>query len=202
MTCIEKWNLAVNIIVALGTVGAVIVALFGDRIKNLIFRSKLSAEVVDPRGELTNWGDGRRVIYYHLKILNSKPSIMVNKCRVSLKEIYKRNNNSQFIKLQLVVPPDFKWAPAETSLPAINFFSEQILDFGFITEGSDNFSPSISPIWNNFKGYLKANETFRYVLEILSNNSKPKIITIEVSWDGGWDANLEIMGTAFKIRIL
>lgn len=202
MTCTEKWNLAINAIVAAGTVGAVIFALFGDWIKNRFIRAKLSAEVIDPKGELTTWSDGRRVIYYHLRIMNSRPSILVQKCRVLLREIYKKNADNTFTKLQLAVPPTLQWSPAESSPQAINFIADQVLDFGFLTEGSDSFSPSISPRWNNFKGYLKRDETFRYVIELIADNSIQKKITIEVFWNGTWNANLDQMINAFRIRIL
>jgi len=202
MTCVEKWNLTVNIVIAIGTVGAVIVALFGDWLKNRIFRSILSAEVIDPNGELTNWTNGTRVIYYHLKIINLRQSILVNQCRVFLKEISKKNNNQQFVKLPLIVPPTLQWAPAESSPQALDFITERVLDIGYVTEGSDTFFLSIFPKFNNFKGYIKANETFRYTLEILSNNSKTKIVTLEISWDGTWHENPVDMSEALRITKL
>jgi hypothetical protein len=234
-------DLIVNIIIAIGTIGAVIVALFGESIKRFFSRAELLAEILDVNGELTDWlpygsnqilartipnpsvgrsgyggrsgtsgthisssrEGGKRVIYYHLRIVNKKPSIIVEKCRVLLKEIYKRNTGTgQFNRLPLIVPPLFSWAPAETSAPAIDFVTDQVLDFGYITEGSNLFTPSVNPRFNNFKGDLQPNETFRYVLEIQANNSSPKKITIEVSWNGTWNEDLEEMANGFTIKII
>ena len=202
MTCFEKWNIVINIVIAAGTIGAVIFALFGEWIKNRFIRAKLSAEIIDPKGELTTWSNGTRVIYYHLRIRNRRPSILVRKCRVLLREIFKKNEDNTFSKLQLAVPPTLQWSPAESSPQTIDFISDQVLDFGFITENSDTFSPAINPRWNNFKGYVKRNETFRFVIELISNNSKPKIIQVEVFWNGTWNANLDLMIDALRIRIL
>jgi hypothetical protein len=162
----------------------------------------LSATIVDPKGELTTWSDGRKVIYYHLKISNRRPSIPVSKCRVILKEIQKKNPDNSLTNLKLAVPTAFQWAPADTSPVTVDFTNDQVIDFGFITQGADYFCPSISPRWNNFQGYIKRNETLRYKLEILSNNSKSKIVVIEVSWDGSWHEDLNTMSNSFKFRIL
>lgn len=233
MTCFESWNLTVNIVIAISTFGAVVLALFGDYIKNAIFKVKLSVEIVDVKGELTNWSPiinqirnpkensgsqssqgnfgtsgtsgnpfpnispmsiGPEVIYYHLRIKNQRPSIIVNKCRVLLKELHSKDPITQeYKKLTLVVPPNFQWTPAETSPPAIDFITEQILDFGYLTKGADAFTPAVSPRYNSFKGNLKANEIIKYTLEIQANNAKPKIVEIEVSWDGIWNSNLDKM---------
>jgi hypothetical protein len=260
MSCLEKWNFLFNFLTAFGTTGAVILALFGDFFKNLIFRSKIEVDIVDKKGELTKWfsnslpsmpssgssgnsfesnkisnlgqsesepsktinpvpqstsypgisdqvsnfyslnSTSKAVIYYHLKISNKRKSIEIKKCSVSLKEIYKKGPaDIDFIKLPLNVPPKFFWAPASSAPQAVDIVTDQVLDFGYIVEGSNTFSPSIWPLFNNFKGDLHPNETFRYVLEITANNLSPKIVTIEVSWNGNWSLDLNSMANNFKI---
>jgi len=224
---------------AVATVFAVVIALFGELLKNRFLRVKLSAEIVDPKGDLTNWSQyaivgpqgygvsgysstsgqygssgyashqgtagtpGLRVIYYHLRIKNEKQCNVAYNCRVVLKKISKKIPSEQtFKELPLSVPPRFFWAPAETSPQLIDFVNDQILDFGFIVENSGIFTPAITPRFNNFQGDLKKDESFQYVIEIVSNNSKPKQYTIEVFWDGRWDSNLNNMAKSFKIKIL
>lgn len=55
MTCFETLNFVVNLVIAIGTILAVIVALFGENIKNALCKAKLSIELGDPKGELTIW---------------------------------------------------------------------------------------------------------------------------------------------------
>jgi len=265
MSCSETWNLVVNIVIAIGTIGAVIVALFGENIKNALFKAKLSLELGDANGELTNWSyiyphmltpignkdyffdsesigttcvsgpsgisgslslsdpsgysgssgipryfgatgssgflqesqnkiAGQEVIYYHLKVKNHKPRTTVSKCRVILKEIHSKDpDTKKYTKLTLTVPPRFQWAPAETSPPAVDFVDEQILDFGYLEKGADEFRPSLSPSFNNFKGNLKANGIIKYTLEVQANNAKTVRVELEVSWDGNWTSDLEKM---------
>lgn len=253
MSCCEKWTLFFELLTAVGTIGAVILALFGDYFKNLIFRAKISIEIVDPKGELTNWstvplpsipinrvpmnspkavtfgtsghakpsgtsgisvisgtsampvstGTESDVIYYHLRIVNQKTNVEVKQCKVSLKEIHtKRPSSNDFYKLPLNVPPKFFWAPAESSPQAMDIATDQVLDFGYITKESNLFMPAIWPRFNSFKGDLKPNETFKYILEITANNLSPRKVTVEVSWNGNWSTNLESMAKDFQIRIL
>lgn len=202
MTCAEKWNLIINALIAFGTIAAVVVALFYDWFKNQFLRAKISVELLSNKGELTAWQSGRRVIYYHLKIKNSRSSIVVQKCRVLLKGIRKKNSDNSYTELPLAVPTAFQWAPASTAPQILDFITEQILDFGFIEEGSEEFKPAVNPVWKNFRGYLKRNETFIYQLELLANNSKPQKLSVEVFWDGKWNDNLEVMANSLKIRIL
>ena len=84
----------------------------------------------------------------------------------------------------------------------MDIVTDQVLDFGYIVQGSNVFTPAIWPRFNNFKGDLKPNETFKYVLEIIANNLSPQHVTIEVSWDGNWSTNLTAMATRFQIKIV
>src|ERR1700676_4833591 len=45
------WALFVNVLVAIGTIGAVIVALFGDWFRFKLFRPTLNIRLLDPEGE-------------------------------------------------------------------------------------------------------------------------------------------------------
>jgi hypothetical protein len=200
MTCYEKWNLVINILIALGTVGAVVVAIFGNWIMTKIFSAKLDVEILNKEGELTKFNSGKRVIYYHLRIINKK-SIIVKNCRVFLKKIQKLQTDGQYLDLPLAVPPRYLWAPAESSPEKNDIVTEQVLDFGYITEGSNQITLSVTPIFNNFKGIQGKNESFRYLLEIIADNYRPKkLITIQIFWDGKWTENLNEMEKSLVIQ--
>lgn len=247
MSCLEKWNFLFNFLTAFGTTGAVILALFGEYFKDLIFRAKIFVDIVDKNGELTffyfnplplmpsagtsgnsketsikpnfgvseseqsvtinqvpqttsypgfsdqivtpdsiNW-NRKAVIYYHLRITSKRKSVVIKKCTVSLKEIYKKGKEDKtFMKFPLNVSPKYFWAPASSAPQAVDIVTDQVLDFGYIVEGSSCFSPAIWPLFNNFKGNIHPNETFRYVIEIVANNLSPHRETIEVRWNGNW----------------
>lgn len=201
MTCYEKWNLFSNFLIAIGTIGAVLVAIFGNWIKQRIFSAKLDVQVLNEEGELTSYTNNEQVIYFHLKVINLRKSVIVKNCRIYLKKIQKRQADSEFHDLPLSVPPRFPWAPAGSSPEAIDVVTEQVLDFGAIAENAKEFKPIVVPVFNSFKGNLTSNESFRYFIEIIADNYRPKELTvIEVSWDGKWTSSLNEMKSSLIIK--
>jgi hypothetical protein len=92
--CINAW-------VAAGTWAAVVVALFGDRVRACLFGPRLRLEIQGPKeappgGELLS---GNR-IYYKLKVVNSRRSSATN-CRVLLTYLQRRLLNDQFAPVPL-----------------------------------------------------------------------------------------------------
>jgi len=201
MNCYEQWSIFINVLIAIGTISAVIVALFGNRIQNKIFRPKLSVVVLDGKGDLTKFTNGSRVIYYHLRFINEKKSVTIKNCKVYLKKILKRGADNNYHNVPLPVPTKFCWAGRSDKNETVDIVTEQVLDFGFIIENDIEFKPVVEPIFNNFKGFLKQGESIRYQLEIIADNYRPKgLITIETSWNGNWSDNLSIMESNFIIK--
>ncbi len=72
------WSLFVNVFVAIGTIGSVIVALFGNWIRLTFFPPRLSIGLLNTEGEkitLTNSATGQVVDearYYHLLVSNGR----------------------------------------------------------------------------------------------------------------------------------
>jgi hypothetical protein len=99
------------------------------------------------------------------------------------------------------VSPQYRWAGSIDLCDARDVITENTLDFGFIEENSKIFHPTVNPLLDIFKGNLKANESFRYYLEIIADNYRPKKLFIfEVSWDGKWTSNLNEMKNSLIIR--
>jgi len=206
MSCYEKLSVLTNIFIAIGTISSVFTAVYLEKIKSCIFKTKLSIEILDYKGELTQWANGSRVYYYHIVFKNLKPGRTIRKCSVFLKKIQKLNANGEFIDLPITVPPRFIWAPSETSPEAIDIISEQVLDFGVIEEPIKDvviskFYPVVTKQFFDFKGNTCKNETLRYHLDIISENYKQKKLTIiEVTWNGKWSENTVEMMNNLKIR--
>lgn len=193
MTCYEIWSLIVFALIAIGLFSIVIIALFGNQIRQLLFPAKLNVEVLDKNGELTILDNGHRVVYYHLRIIN-ETSVIVHKCRVFLRKIQKRLEDGQYCDIPFSVPPRYIWTPSESSPEGVDIVNEQIVDFGYVIDSAKEFKPTVTPILNSFKGSLRQNETFRYYIEIIAENYRPKkLIGIEVSWNGYWPEDLTQM---------
>jgi hypothetical protein len=202
MNSYEKWNLIINALIALGLIAVLLTAIFGDWIRKKILPVKLTVKILDKNGELTILDNGHKVIYYHLRIISQKSSI-VHKCRIFLKKIQKRKENGEFEDIPLSVPPRYIWTPSESSPEGVDIVLEKIIDFGYIIDNGKEFKPTVTPILNSFKGNLGQNETFRYYIETVAENYHPRKLTgIEVSWDGKWPEDLSDMYRHLQIKTL
>jgi hypothetical protein len=200
MSVYEKWSIVVNILIAAGLFGVVMVALISSWIRKKIFPAKLTVEVLDKNGELTILDNGQKVVYYHLRIINER-SVIVHNCRVFLKKIQKLLPDGQYHEIPFSVPPRYVWSPAESTPEGIDIVVEQVIDFGYIIDSAKEFKPTVTPILNSFKGNLKQNESFRYFIEIIAENYRPKkLIGIEVTWDGNWPEDLDEMHKSLIIK--
>ncbi|HJZ41526.1 MAG TPA: hypothetical protein VJ203_14255 [Bacteroidales bacterium] len=200
MTNYEIWSLIINAAMAIGVIGIALLAVFGDGFRKIIFPARLEVEILDKNGELTILDSGHRVIYYHLRFINRK-SVVVRNCRVYLKKIQKRQADGKFQDMPMSVPPRYVWTPSETSPEGVDIVTEQVVDFGYIIDNSREFKPTVTPIYNSFKGNLGQNESFIYYIEIVADNYRSRqLIGIEVSWDGKWPENLKDMHRSLVIK--
>jgi hypothetical protein len=193
MSSYESWSLIINTLIAIGLISVVLIALFGSRIKRIIFPAKLNIEILDKNGELTILDNGHRVIYYHLRVINKK-AVIVKNCRLFIKKIQKLLNDGSFVDIPVSVPPRYIWSPSESSPEGVDIVTERVTDFGYVIDSSTEFKPTVTPILNSFKGNLKHHETFRYCIEIIAENYRPRKLTlIEVTWDGLWPEDVNEM---------
>jgi hypothetical protein len=193
MSDYETWSILLQALIACSLLGIILMALFGSYIKQKLFPARLTVEVLDKNGELTILDNGHRVIYYHLRIIN-RSRIIVKNCRVFLTKIKKLQDNGEYVNVPFSVPLRYIWSPSESSPEGVDIVTERIHDFGYIIDSSTEFKPTVTPILNSFKGNMKHHETFRYYIEIIAENYRPKkLIGIEVTWDGMWPDNLTEM---------
>lgn len=89
--CKIDWNLLIQLLTAIGTITVAIIAIWGDWIKIRLTPPKLKIVSLNTRGELTSFSNGTRVIFYHLKVVNSRPWSIAKNCKVLLKSISKGN---------------------------------------------------------------------------------------------------------------
>jgi len=193
MTKFEIWSLLLEAFIAVGLFSVVLIALFGDWIRNKLFPAQLDIEILDKNGELTVMDNGHKVIYYHIHVVNKK-SVVVKNCMLYLKSIQKLEAGGNFVDIPVSVPPRYIWSPAETTPEVVDIINSHTADFGYIMDSSTVFKPTVTPILNSFRGNLEHHETFRYLIQIVAENYNPThLFGIEVTWDGLWPENLEEM---------
>lgn len=202
--CKVDWNLVIQAFIGIGTIAVAVLAIWGNWFKYRLTPPKLQIVPQNLRGELTQLigpGFKNRVIYYHLKVINSRHWSTAKNCQVQLIEIRKKLANQEFQKIPLNAYPSFRWSPAELTGLSIDISHEQIFDFGRITEHGNYFEPVLSIYANNFGGFVEATNVIRYTLKIVAEgyvSSKTKIF--EVAWNGQWSDNLDEMSRNLTIR--
>jgi hypothetical protein len=206
-------KLVIDGLVAAGTIAVAVLAIWGEQIRSILAPPKLLLQPHNLKGDPTRYTSmvsfqgtlvpvgGDRVMFYHLKVVNLRPSLTVTNCQVLLKAMSRRGPDGQFHPVPLTVAIPFIWSLPDITPPLVTITKEQILDFGKIGENDGKFSPALRTITNNFGGYVATGEAVRYHLEIDGSNfasTRPQIF--EVAWDGQWHHEPETMSNHLTIR--
>ena len=196
-------------LVAVGTIAVAILAIWGDWFRNKCASPKLIIEPYNLRGNITNikkvhdieTANSIRAIYYHLKVINLRKWAAAKNCQVVLKGIHRKGPDGDFHPYPLVVPIQYVWSPAEWASIHQNISQDAILDFGYVTEGGNLFIPSLYVMPNNFMGLIGPKMSVRYTLQIVADNyTANNKYTYEVSWDGNFSDNPDIMARSLIIK--
>ena len=194
-------SIIIQVFVAVGTIAIAILAVWGEWFRMKFASPKLMLEPYNLRGTVTRFTGGPRVIYYHLRVVNTRQWSIAKNCRIILRELYKRLPNNDFEKVPIFVPPQFVWAPAEMTPPVVELSTQQILDFGRIVENDKSFQPVLYSYPNDFQEFVNANEAVRYALEIKADGFSAKHLQVfEVAWNGKWSDNLDVMSRNLTIK--
>lgn len=200
---IKILNLIIQIFIALGTISVSILAIWGGYFRYKFGSPKIKIIPENLRGDVTweNHGDGpkRPIIYYYLKVFNSRSWSEVKNCKIILKSYYIKLPNGKFQQQQLMLKPTFQWTIKDINNDCINFFDEHTFNFGLIRQ-EDIFWPALTIVPNNFIGTISKNETKRFTLEVIADGFKMKRYqTFEVAWNGQFSDNLDEMSKNLQI---
>ena len=191
----------VQVFVAIGTLGAVFVAIWGEWFRSRFAAPRLSIEIANPRGVLSQGAEGRRTIHYHLRVRNSRPWATARRCRVLLREVRRRGSDKQFHALPMPVPIQFYWAPRSHTPLEVDLSHQQILEFGQITEDDVRFVPALVVMLASFDGFIRVNDAVRFTLQLLADGyNSERYHVFEVAWNGEWSADLDEMSRNLVLR--
>lgn len=80
-----KINLVIHGLIALGTNGAVVVAIWGNWFRSKFMPPKLILTAHTLEGDPARFGSGTRVMFYHLRVINQQAWLPAPNCRVMLR---------------------------------------------------------------------------------------------------------------------
>ena len=183
---------------AIGTIVVCVLAIWGDRVKARFLHPTLRLVAPDtPPGKVSF--DPPRY-YFHLRLQNSGNATARN-CRVLLYDMQDGvRGENRFVRHPVPIPLQFTWSPSEMPPLQRDVPSKamETIDLGFVvgdsTHQAGTFQPAfyVTPRGHDYG--LTAGGRARYFLGVVADDSvSPRSQVFEVSWDGRWDDDAEIM---------
>jgi hypothetical protein len=194
-------NLIIQGFIAIGTIAIAILAIWGEKIRNYFASPRLEFSLYNARGDLTTWQNGKKVIYYHLKIKNKRQWAPARRVRILCTAISKRAPDGSFLPERLIIPVQLKWPFPDRSDSLKNIIKEEICDIGFLEEHAKEFKLALYIYPNNFQGTISANEAMRIDLIASAENFESKSpYSLEIVWDGKWSPDINEMQRHLVIK--
>lgn len=194
MTLIEKlalWGTIAKILAALATFLAVIVAIWGDRIRHRFgLKPKLVVTLQDPEGELVDVSTGpeqplKKARYYHLKVSNERRWCEAKNVRIVITGLFKPAADGTLAPQILSGPFQLTWRFTNYHPMYSTVGPYDVADLGYLQENAEfRLTPYVFP--SSFAGSLKANERMRVQVQAIGDNAESKPVCIDISWDGHW----------------
>jgi len=210
----EFWmNWAVQLAVALGTVGAVVVAVAGDYIRGKCFPPKLSIEIADSAGELTSMhltyydtATDTQIVrtedarFYRLRVTNEQRWSPVKHAQGILVRIEKPAEDGRLISTWTSDVP-IQWKH-QTSIPAPRTIGPPSeIDLCAVVKGKWlQLNPLFKPL--NIQDQYRGPTTLVLSVLVQADEYDTPVVRVKVSWDGGWHDGTHEMRDHFNIAIL
>ena len=112
----SKFYIITQLLVAIGTCGVIVIAVFGEKLKMILLPMKFKLIVIEADGEIAIWTNERKEeikeVYFHLQVQNQNPPSIIKNCRVVLKSIriLSSKNSTEINTKKFIAPYSFKWA--------------------------------------------------------------------------------------------
>lgn len=188
------WNWLVQLATAIGTIGAVLVALFGQAFRARFFPPKLSLRLNSADGELTTRvQDGRseRVRYYHLRVSNTRRWSPAHGVHIALLQLEQPGPNGA---LQVIWQGDIPlgWRHQSLFPLARTIGPDANADLCSVSEGRRlRLHPLIAPF--NLDLERTGPSQLALTLQARGDEVDSPALRIRVAWDGNWNAGAKEM---------
>jgi len=201
MTRFEFWSLVVGSVAAAATFFAVIVALWGERIRQRWNRPKLTLSLLSPLGELNETAQGVQGRYYGLVVRNERASVPAENTRVHLTDVQTAPDGT-WRSVAFTKPVQVSWRWPKITPPYIKVGPDEVASFLFLMK-PDGFL-QLQLLWcpNNLDPRIPPQKPTRLVFLAVSDTARSNELTIEVAWDGEWSEETSEMGRHLVVRVV
>ena len=182
------WNWWVTFAVAIGTLGAVIVALFGQAFRAKFFPPQLTVELWNPDGEATK--ELRQdstmgpVRYYHLRVANARRWSPANGVHVALLQLEELGPDGRLqVKWRGDVP--FSWRHQQLFPISRTIGAQADIDLCSVTEaGVLQLHLLLQPL--NLQWARARASTMVLSVQARGDQADSPVLRVKIAWDGHW----------------
>lgn len=189
MTTYKMWSLLIQGAVAVGTlmvaIFAIIIAIWGDRLRSWGFGPKLSISLLNPKGERNDLNDGRLCRNYHLLVINNRRRAPARNGQVFLTKIFRSAADGNLVDKSFSGPLQLTWQFPENHPQSLLIGPKRVCDLGRIIKG-EPFELMLYFTPNSFERYVATNQKIQVEVLAVSDNGESKPTRIEIVWDGIW----------------
>ena len=184
MTDFEIYSLWIAAIGVFTTIIIIIIALWGERIRQIWSKPKLKIKLFEPTFNTTN--DDRGGWYYLIQVVNCKQSSPANNVRLQLNKIFKKAPDDTWKEAKFSGPTQVMWQWSKHSPLFATIGPPEFATFGALLENSNAIELRMYWYPNNLKNIIKPNDPTRLEFTAVSDTAVSTPLTIEISWDGEW----------------
>jgi hypothetical protein len=192
-----KTKLVIEALTAAGTFALAFAAIWGDVLRRP--KLLLRLRTIDPYP--VEVAQGMWMVFFHMVVINQRPLWAVHDCHVLLTGYSKKRQDGTFDVIDMPVPLQFKWAPAETAPRDRTIVRRAVLDLVSTQQGMPQVRPVLYDHVASFEGFITKGDVLRYQLEIEAPGlSPPKPTIVQVAWDGQFSHDVSQMRTHLRVR--
>lgn len=171
-------DFVVKVTLSIGTLSAVVCALFGDWLRELSDPIRVEIGVpAENNNILDDFRDERdgqvyKAFCHHLEVINCTPQRPLENCRVWLKKISVEGLDGMWEnKTKFAVPRLMEWSPSEYSRDKRTFSKNQVFDLGMTLSSNRGLRLTIErDQGGNFNRYFSVGQKIKLVFVVTADN--------------------------------
>ena len=184
MTDFECYSLLINIIGIVTTILIIIIAIWGESIRQLLSKPKLKIHLSEPNFNITM--DKRKGWYYLIQVLNRRRTSPAQNVRLLLFRVLKMAPDSSWKEQKFSGPTQVMWQWPQITPPYTTIGPQEFSTFCALLENSNQIELRMYWFPNNLKKTIAPNEPTRLEFKAVSDKAESNTILIEIGWDGVW----------------
>ena len=183
------WNWWVSFAVAAGTIGAVIVALFGQAFRAKYFPAKLTLDIVSADGELTALqsqnGTSIQTRFYHIRVTNSRRWSPGTGVSVVLLQVEEPGPDGR-LQIRWTGDVPFGWRHRQLFPVSRTIGAQADIDLCSVTQ-SGHLQLHLLLIPFNLEAVRSKASTMVLSVQARGDQTDSTVLRVQIAWDGKWE---------------